>query len=69
MNELDRETESQIEKLVDDFRSKITRIVIKNSSKLLKEQAKSFKEELKNGSSPRRAQVSAKPSSTKEKRV
>ena len=44
MNDLDRETEAQIEKLVDDFRNKITRIVLKNSSKLLKEQAKYFKD-------------------------
>jgi hypothetical protein len=63
MNELDRETEAQIEKLVEDFRSKITRIVIKNSGKLLKEQAKNFKEELK-GASPRRTQVSKQTSST-----
>ena len=63
MNELDRETEAQIEKLVEDFRSKITRIVMKNSGKLLKEQAKNFKEELK-GASPRRTQVSKQTSST-----
>lgn len=66
MNELDRETEAQIEKLVEDFRSKITRIVIKNSGKLLKEQAKNFKEELK-GSSPRRTQVSSKQTSSTSK--
>ena len=30
MNDLDRETEAQIEKLVEDFRTKITKIVIKN---------------------------------------
>ena len=67
MNDLDRETEAQIEKLVEDFRSKITKIVIKNSSKLLKEQSKNFKEELR-GSSPRRVQVS-KQSSTVSKAV
>jgi hypothetical protein len=62
MNDLDRETEAQIEKLVDDFRNKITRIVLKNSSKLLKEQAKFFKDEMKMSSSPvRKSQVSSKP--------
>ena len=62
MNDLDRETEAQIEKLVDDFRNKITRIVLKNSSKLLKEQAKYFKDEMKMSSSPaRKSQVSSKP--------
>ena len=64
MNELDRDTEAQIEKLVDDFRTKITRIVIKNSSKLLKEQSKNFKEQSKNSvvaSSPRKVQNSSRP--------
>ena len=62
MNDLDRETEAQIEKLVDDFRNKITRIVLKNSSKLLKEQAKFFKDEMKMSSYPvRKSQVSSKP--------
>jgi|688.fasta_scaffold904141_2 hypothetical protein len=65
MNELDRDTEAQIEKLVDDFRSKIVRIVVKNSSKLLKEQSRQFKEQSKNtSSSPRKLQTSSRPSST-----
>ena len=66
MNELDRDTEAQIEKLVDDFRTKITRIVIKNSSKLLKEQSKNFKEQSKNSiaASPRKQQISSRPTST-----
>ena len=65
MNELDRDTEAQIEKLVDDFRSKIVRIVVKNSSKLLKEQSRQFKEQTKNtSSSPRKLQTTSRPSST-----
>ena len=65
MNELDRDTEAQIEKLVDDFRSKIVRIVVKNSNKLLKEQSKQFKEQSKNtSSSPRKQQITTRPSST-----
>lgn len=65
MNELDRDTEAQIEKLVDDFRSKIVRIVVKNSNKLLKEQSRQFKEQTKNtNSSPRKLQIASRPSST-----
>lgn len=65
MNELDRDTEAQIEKLVDDFRTKIIRIVAKNSSKLLKEQSRQFKEQSKNtSSSPRKLQITSRPSST-----
>ena len=56
MNELDRDTEMQIEKLVDDFRTKIIKIVLKNTNKLLKEQAKNFKD-LKINASPIRKQT------------
>jgi hypothetical protein len=70
MNELDRDTEAQIEKLVDDFRSKIVRIVVKNSSKLLKEQSRQFKEQSKNtSSSPRKLQTTSRPSSTSVSKV
>ena len=66
MNDLDRDTEAQIEKLVDDFRTKIVRIVVKNSTKLLKEQSRQFKEQSKNVASPQRKQITniSRPSST-----
>jgi hypothetical protein len=68
MNNLDRETETQIEKLVEDFRSKITKIVIKNTNKNLKEQAKHFKEEIKNNSSTRKVtDNNSKPSNPSSK--
>ena len=60
MSELDREMEEQIDKLVSDFKSKITKIILKNQNKLLKEQFKSLKDEMKNNnvsSSPRRTRT------------
>lgn len=60
MSELDKDLEEQIDKLISDFKSKITRIVSKNQNKLLKEQYKSLKDEMKNNnisSSPKRTRV------------
>jgi len=60
MSEIDRELEEQIDKLVSDFKLKITRTIVKHSNKILKDQAKSLKDELKSNnisSSPKRTRT------------
>jgi hypothetical protein len=48
------ELEEQLDKMFTDFRIKVLKLVSKNRTKILKDQAKSFKDELRFASSPNR---------------
>jgi hypothetical protein len=64
----DHDLDEQIDKLVSDFRTKITKLVQKHSAKILKEQARSLKDEFKFSASPRKVASKQTTSSPRQQR-
>lgn len=58
----DNNLDEQIDKIISDLKVKITKLVQKTTTKLLKEQSRSFKDELKTKNSGKNTQVRSKKS-------